>query len=529
VRLHATKDYTELPALHREFPRLRLTYNISPILLEQICAYRDGILTDRAAELSQRSGALEPTERAELLEWAFVGNVQRMIEPFQRYRQLFQEHTAHTSNQWGSQEWLDLCVWMRLAWLGQTVRDSGAIARLFQQGEHFTADDLAMLCSVEQELLGLMMPRLAALERWGLAELSVNPYYHPILPLLCTTDIVARSDLGLERLETAFAWREDAVAQVQMAIDAISPYRSRDTMGMWLSEGSISDDALGVLTECGVQWTASDQVILKRTLGSDDPIAHYRPYRWQDRSGRQIIVLFRDHALSDAIGFVYSSWDAHAAAQDFLARLRAIRSMLIDRLGESALQSAVVPIILDGENCWEYYPHNGALFLRALYAALTSDEEFETVTFGAVAQAASASADTPQLEHLEPGSWIDGQFRIWIGHAEDRRAWELLQASRTWFATVESQLDQQARAIAYRHLLTAEGSDWFWWFGDEHRAAFRHVFDVLFRYHVTEAYRAMGISPPADLSVPIMADAEPGGQYGAMQPFTPPSESRRGG
>ena len=41
---------------------------------------------------------------------------------------------------------------------------------------------------------------------------------------------------------------------------------------------------------------------------------------------------------------------------------------------------AVVPIILDGENAWEYYPQSGREFLRRFYDALQKDPEMEAVT-----------------------------------------------------------------------------------------------------------------------------------------------------
>lgn len=531
ARLHATKDYIELPSLHREFPRLRLTYNLSPILLEQIECYRHGSIGDEHAKLSNwPQRRLSPVERRQLLEWAFVGNAERMIAPYERYRELYEQYQAGNVHTWSDTEWLDVSVWMRLAWLGETVRQTEAIARLVRKGKHFSGDDLAVLCSTEAELLEVMLPRLRGLERCGLAELAVSPYHHPILPLLCSTDVVAESDPGMEKLSPSFAWREDAIAQVERAIAQIEPYRTPTPLGMWLAEGGISDDALSVLAECGVQWTASDRTILVRTLGSDAPTLHYRPYRWKEAGGKQIIVFFRDHALSDAIGFVYSSWDERQAVRDFLERLRSIRAVLIAEHGEAYLETAVVPIILDGENCWEYYRHNGAPFLRALYDALTTDEQIQTVTFGQVAAQAATSPATPVLRHVVPGSWIEGSFRIWIGHREDRRAWELLRDARVCFAERESFLSEDARETAYRHLLTAEGSDWFWWFGDDHRAAYRSAFDGLFRFHLAEAYRAMGVPVPAELTVPIMTrDSTSGEHFGAMHPATPPSEFPRDG
>ena len=36
----------------------------------------------------------------------------------------------------------------------------------------------------------------------------------------------------------------------------------------------------------------------------------------------------------------------------------------------------------------------------------------------------------PTLPEIFPGSWIDANFYIWIGHADDQRAWRQLGEAR---------------------------------------------------------------------------------------------------
>ena len=91
--------------------------------------------------------------------------------------------------------------------------------------------------------------------------------------------------------------------------------------GLWPSEGSVSDEVFRLAAEAGFEWAATDSGVLDRTLGRGSGVdGLYRPYRWA-REGREIRVLFRDHFLSDLIGFVYSRMDAREAAQDFLSRI----------------------------------------------------------------------------------------------------------------------------------------------------------------------------------------------------------------
>ena len=145
--------------------------------------------------------------------------------------------------------------------------------------------------------------------------------------------------------------------------------------GLWPSEGSVSDEVFAIASELGFQWAATDSGVLDRTLGRTVGVdGLYRPYRWR-QGGRQLGVIFRDHFLSDLIGFVYSKMDAAAAAGDFLHRIRDNCAGIL-----AGGRDALVPIILDGENAWEYYDRNGRPFLRELYRRISEDERMSAVT-----------------------------------------------------------------------------------------------------------------------------------------------------
>ena len=80
----------------------------------------------------------------------------------------------------------------------------------------------------------------------------------------------------------------------------------RAPVGLWPSEGSVSDEALSLAAEAGFEWAASDNGVLARTIHQDGgPEVTYRSYLWQQK-GRELRMIFRDHFLSDQVGFVYS-------------------------------------------------------------------------------------------------------------------------------------------------------------------------------------------------------------------------------
>jgi len=277
---------------------------------------------------------------------------------------------------------------------------------------------------------------------------------------------------------------------------------------------------LPLLWDNGVRWIATDEEVLSAStqgfVSRDarghvrNPDAMYRPYRVGE-AGQELGIVFRDHALSDAIGFHYQRSDPVAAAEDFLAKLRGI--------GAAVQGDALVPVILDGENCWEHYPGGGVRFLRALYERCCRAGDVRPVQVGAYL---NESPPRDALPHLFAGSWINHNFAIWVGHEEDNTAWDALHRAREYLKekggrwTVDGGRKEGPAAPstvhrppstpverAWEEIYIAEGSDWFWWYGDDHSSAQDALFDYLFRKHLQNVYLLLGDQPPADLSRPI--------------------------
>ncbi len=319
----------------------------------------------------------------------------------------------------------------------------------------------------------------------------------------------------------------------------------------------MSEEVLAIAYELGLQWMATDEGVLGRTLGyhflrdsggrlqGDGADKLYRVYRY-DKGFAHIHLLFRDHALSDLIGFVYSGMPAQEAATNFIHRIKASAQSVLDRG-----RDAVVPIILDGENAWEYYPRSGREFLRRLYDGIRRDPQLQAVTVSEAIQS-EAEADLPKaptkvatstlparasktgkiprspdppiarsddpikawldrrhfvrLGRIVPGSWIHANFNVWIGAPEDNRAWDYLSAARDYYANHGMTASEQQRALALEELLIAEGSDWNWWYGPEHHTANDRDFDELYRKHLSNVYLALGARPPDCLAQPISAE-----------------------
>ncbi len=522
ARLHGLKDYYDMAAVLERFPAVHQTFNLVPSLIVQLEAAARGEFPDRALRLFERpAGALTAEERLELLRSFFQANRETMIEPLPRYRELLDrrgragsaDELAAAAASFSEQDYRDLQVLFHLAWIDPATREADEVLRaLVAKERNYTEADKRRLGERMRAILAAIVPLHRRLAERGQIELSTTPFYHPILPLLCDTN-VAREALPDIRLPTRrFAHPEDAAAQLERAAAFMRERFGRAPAGLWPSEGSVSEAILPLVAAAGFRWLASDEEILARSLGTTFSTAGegarartaalYRPYRLRRPGGVDLAMVFRDHLLSDLIGFVYSGWEPVAAADDLVERLHAVGAAL----GEANRDGRhLVSIILDGENAWEHYPADGRDFFERLYERLSEDRTLRAVTVG---EHLAAHPPEVELPRLFAGSWINHSFRIWIGHEEDNTAWDALGAARAALVAAEAAGDgarpaPQALAEAWEALYAAEGSDWTWWYGDDHHSAHDLEFDALFRGHLARVYRRIGRPVPDDLAVPI--------------------------
>ncbi|MCK4428135.1 MAG: hypothetical protein KAW16_06605, partial [candidate division Zixibacteria bacterium] len=415
-----------------------------------------------------------------------------------------------------AQDFLDLQVWSNLVWVDPIFKNDPLISYLLKKGANFTEEDKRRLISKEREILGLILPKYKELQDKGQIEVTFSPYFHPISPLICDTEIAKLALPNIQLPKERFSYPEDLEAQIELGMKLFERTFGRRPKGMWPPEGSVSEEIIPRVAKFGVKWIATDEEILwfstmLSTTRNREPTPYkesvlYKPYKISAGSigsveNTELSIIFRDHTLSDLMGFVYSSWDAGEAADDFIRRLHKIRESLLQK----DLSQFLVSVILDGENCWEYYKNDGHDFLSALYYRLSEDKLLRTTTISAFLEKTKQSEPLPRLF---AGSWINHNFRVWIGHPEDNLAWDLLKMTRD--ALVEYQKEAkkkpEAKKIlekAWKEIYIAEGSDWCWWYGDEHQGPGTDEFDRIFRSHLLYVYELINKEPPEVLYQPI--------------------------
>jgi alpha-amylase/alpha-mannosidase (GH57 family) len=279
----------------------------------------------------------------------------------------------------------------------------------------------------------------------------------------------------------------DALQQVLKAKELFNDTFGFMPDGFWPAEGAVDEKSVELLKSCGIKYIATDEQILFKSLNSQERANLYMPY---DYNG--MCIGFRDHYLSDLIGFTYRHKKAQEASKHFLDELKKI---------QNTNPHATAFVILDGENAWEFFQNNGYDFFDQLYKNLKDCTWCQTLTMDEVYR-----CEKTKLHFLASGSWINGEFNTWVGHSEKTRAWELIYLTKRDYKRHKNDLDDKTKERISKHFLAAECSDWFWWYGDDHHSEFGAEFDELFRNHLIDIYDLIDITPPSDIFIPIIKD-----------------------
>ncbi len=518
VRLHALASYADMARLAAEVPEARAVFNVVPTLLGQLAAAAAGRGEDEFLALARAEPAdLAPADRALLLKRFFAFHHGRRFAELPRLAELWRkrETRRHESPEriaaaFTVAELRDLQVGFHLAWSGRTLREEPLVAALLRKGRGFTNDEKRELLDLQHAFLARVTPAYRELATGGAHEVSCTPWAHPIAPLLCDTRAALEAIPGLPLPVARVTRPGDAWWHVRVALDETERLLGVRPRGMWPAEGALSEEAIRVFAACGVRWLASDQDVLAASWDGAVPAGgHFQPWRWGGDGMPSLF--FRDQGLSDRIGFVYAGWEGERAAADLVGHLQGIRAQL-------PAGRFLTAIILDGENAWEAYPAQGVDFLRGFYRGVAAAPGLRWRTFSQFLDEGGGEAPRP-LPRLRAGSWIRRDLTTWVGHAQKNRAWDRLAATRDWLeprlaaagALREVALPGGGRvsapdpdllgpaattplAGAWRAMASAEGSDWFWWYGDDHPTEFAAEFDALFRAHLGNVYRQLGAS-----------------------------------
>lgn len=513
VRLHGVKDYLDMALILDDFPRIHQTFNLVASLIEQLEDYAWHEAVDQQLLLTIKPQKdFTQADKTFLIKECFHANLERQIEPHPHYFALYAKRhqllknggtyssiTAHFSEQ----EYADMAAWFNLAWFDPLFFERKPhLKKMIKKGQSFTLPERIKLIETQREILQEVVPVYKRLQECGQIEITTSPYYHPILPLLIDSSSALVANAYTKMPERSYFHREDAEHQINTAQSFYARKFGQNPRGFWPSELAASPASLELIAKCGSEWVALDESLLAKTL--DKPVKRdehgnlndaemlCQPYRLC-LGAEEINVLFRESTISNEISFSFGSRDAVDAASALCMRLKHIQQRLFNWPREG-----VVVIALDGENCWEGYEADGGPFLKELYRRLSEDPTLHVRT---VSEYLSLHPPTEELHRIGCGSWINSDYHIWIGDRVKNKAWDLLAKTRR-FLVLQLKKKRYSKDVivrAWEEIYAAEGSDWFWWFGEPNNSQHDATFDLQFRLRLQNVYSILGQECPQEL------------------------------
>jgi len=480
VRLWTGKAYYPMLLLV-ERSGVKVTFDVTPTLLEQIEMYASGRLTDKYLQVSlENAGELTSAEKAFILERFFDISWEVQIPKYPRYKCLLDRRNAllqtatfeEIVGYFSESDYRDLQTLFNLAWINEMLlKEDPDLRPVYLKAigsdcnTHFTEEEKAVVLGKQMQYPKLFLEKLAQLFKSGQIDVVMTPYYYLIAPLVENTGNALYTDPGIITLPKPFAYPEDVYSQVAASQRKFKSFFKSQLLGIWPPELAVDDQFVKILSDSGIRYTVADQAALERYLGRAPSLEElHTPWA---RYG--VLIFFRDVELSNWIGFTGSARSRavgeEQAAQEFLALL-------------SSKLTGYVVVALDGENPWEWYLNDGHIFLSTIYNALRD----KTLS---LREAASGATPRAMERPLPTSSWDwGGSLATWIGEWEENLAWRILQEAR-----------QTAKNKAWRELLyPAEAGDWFWWYGRDRESPREDVFDALFRGIVRKYYVKTGLT-----------------------------------
>ena len=515
ARLHAVKDYLDMVLFLEKFPNLKLNFDVVPALMDTVLDYTQG-KHDIHSELTISDVYnLSDEEKSFILNNFFSSKFETMIFRSENYKNLYQKRFSKdvcNPEEFSPQELSDLMALFNLVWI-DSIHYSRypRLQELWNKQYNYSLDDRIEIINIHRQIMEEIIPTYKKYIAEGRIEMTTSAYYHSILPILVDLKSSTKSTLTTEGLPSSWGMLEDAKAQIKKALDRVEEIMGTRPKGFWPPELCLGPKTLNILAKEGIEWTISDEGILADSINFDfirdfkgnlnDPYHLLKVYEYNTKT-QPINVIFRDRSIANLINFEYAGIDSRMAANDLYDKIKVIQNKLLVSPDDKHL----LTIALDGENCWENYQNDGNEFLTYIYAMIENDETLETVL---ITDYIRNDNYKKNLNKIHSGSWIDKTFQYWIGESTKNKAWNYLKETRDAFEIfAKENKDNPNINTAYRELMIAEGSDWFWWYGEPNNSGQDFVFDYMYRERLKNVYTSLGLEPPEHLNQSLITKVE---------------------
>lgn len=515
ARLHAVKDYLDMVLVLEKFPKLKLNFDVVPALMDTVINYANGYHDIHSELTVSDTENLTQEEKSFILNNFFSPKFETMLYKSENYKSLYQKRFAKDTcniDEFSSQEISDLMALFNLVWI-DPIHDNRypRIKELWEKQRNYTQQDRIEIIELHRQIIREIIPTYKKYIDEGRIELTTSAYYHAILPILIDLKSSTKNTHTTEGLPPSLGMLNDARKQIRMALDRVEEVMGVRPKGFWPPELCLCPKTLQLLAKEGVEWAISDEGILSDSINFDfirdfkgnlsDPYHITKVYEYQTKT-KPINVIFRDRSIPNLINFEYAGIDSKMAGNDLYDKIKVIQNKLL----VSPDQTHLLTIALDGENCWENYQNDGNDFLEHIYTLIENDETLETVLISDYIQ---KDKHKKTLKKIYSGSWIDKTFQYWIGEPTKNRAWCYLKEAKNTLEAFSKQNKTHPNIEAARNeLMIAQGSDWFWWYGEPNNSGQDFVFDYMFRERLKNVYLILELEPPEYLNESLITKIE---------------------
>ena len=513
VRLHAVKDYLDMLLIADKYDKIKLNFNFVPVLLDALIDYTDSNTHDIHSKLTVTDvHELTFDDKVYILNNFFDANYRHMIKHHAYYETLYKKRlTIEDTNVecFSDQEYSDIMALFNISWMDPCWKEIyPEIKTLTEKEKNYTLDDRQRIIEIQRDIIRNIIPQYKEHQQRGKIELQTSPYYHPILPLLLNMKDAKASATRYPLPKGDFNMKDDAYKQTVNALDRMEELFGKRPKGIWPSEHCISKDTLDCLIKAGVNWTLSDEGVLSSSLKKEfirdhrgsiiDPYDVTQVYNYKNTKG-DINLVFRNSVIPNLISFEYPLHETKDSLNDIYDRIKTIQS----KLENSPSDNHLLLIAMDGENSWESFENDGIDFLNGLYSKINEDTSLDCVLLSDYIE----NNQKTQLNKITPGSWINHNFQLWIAEPTKNLAWEYLNNTCNDLYKFERQgvFSQEQLKQAREELQIAQGSDWFWWYGEPNDSGQDNIFDYLFRQHLMNVYRALYMDYPEYLNTSLIS------------------------
>lgn len=516
ARLHAIKDYLDMLKIMDKFPQLKLNFSMDPSLLDTLEDYAYGNGHDIHSKLAITPvEELSKDDKIYILNYFFDANYDNLISGNARYDELYvkrYERPDIGTEDFSDEEYSDIMFLFNFVWFDPMWRQSIPELKKFEEKQFgYTLDDRKNLIEIQRKIIRQIIPTFKKYQDEGRIEIITTAYNHPILPILAGSSEIKSHTYKHPFPEFKINLTNDAKELIKKAASRMEEAFGKRPNGIWPGELCISPKTLELFAGFGFKWTVTDERILSSSIHKEfirdfrgcyeDPYDVCSLYKYNTKKDNNINIVFRDAVVPNLISFEYPHHKSEFCANDLFDRIKTA----YDKLKNSPDASHILTIAMDGENCWENYENDGAVFLDKLYSLIENDKTIKTVLLSDYIEENKQSAK--QLKKIVPGSSGDQNFRLWIAEPTKNLAWQYLIKARDVIKKAEKNgnIDKEKINLAKQEVYIAEGSDWFWWYGEPNNSGQDHIFDFLFREHLKNIYSVLGLKTPVYLDMPLTA------------------------